>query len=161
MALGWSTHLEDFLSQPQLVHDFLEDFRREIQAAKNIFEQHIFLWCIENYVPLRQFTTGEIHVLFYEDLCTAREEEIPRLLSFVSTPFDASVFTNMRRPSALSRSNSAINTGKSLADGWKENVSDEQLKRANEILTVFGLDRVYGEGSAPLSSSEQVLEMLN
>jgi len=27
------------------------------------------MWCIENYIPLKQFKRNEILVLFYEDLC--------------------------------------------------------------------------------------------
>jgi hypothetical protein len=33
--------------------------------------------------------------------------------------------------------------------GWRAHVGDRQLERAVEILALFGLDRVYGEGPMP------------
>jgi hypothetical protein len=33
-------------------------------------------WCIENYVPLKQFKRGEIHLAFYESFCERPESEL-------------------------------------------------------------------------------------
>jgi hypothetical protein len=34
-------------------------------------------------------------------------------------------------------------------DGWRRSVTGRQLGRAAEILGLFGLDRLYGEGTMP------------
>jgi hypothetical protein len=145
--------LEDFnecINQEQLIEDFLNPFINEIKNAHNIFDIHVFSWCIANYIPLRQFQRGDIHMVFYENLCTKPEIEVERLFSYLGVPYNERVFKTIRIASALSRKDSAINTGKNLTDDFKNHISCHQIHRAIEILGLFGLDKVYSEGSMPL-----------
>jgi hypothetical protein len=86
-----------------LVCDFLKPFRAAIEAAQTAFEKHVFMWCIENYVPLNQFKSGEIHLAFYEYFCTEPENEVDRLFTFLGEAYDERVFDAVRKPSSLSR----------------------------------------------------------
>lgn len=52
---------------------------------------------------------------------------------------------------------SAVRTGKSLTDDFKNRISRNQIQRAVEILSLFGLDKVYSEGPMPLIDGEQDL----
>ena len=140
-----------FLSQKELMEDFLNPFRSEIESFPNrsIFEKHILTWCIHHYVMLKQFKPGEIHLAFYENFCQTPREEISRLFSFIGEDFNDSIFTKVRIPSSSSRSNSAIITGRSLIDSWKKDVDESQIHRAVEILSIFGLDKIYSQDSLP------------
>jgi len=53
-------NLNLFLRQEELLHDFLNPFIREINQPTTVFEKFILMWCIENYVPLKQFQQNEI-----------------------------------------------------------------------------------------------------
>lgn len=55
LSLRWGTTLDDFLSQPALMDDYLHPIEADIRGATEPFDRHIFMWCIENYVPLRYF----------------------------------------------------------------------------------------------------------
>ena len=68
LKLGWETHLDDFLSQDELMEDFLRPFKKGLENAADPFKS-IFSCGVENYVPLRQFKEGELLVIFYEDIC--------------------------------------------------------------------------------------------
>ena len=103
MQLRWGTHLEEFLSQQELVEDFLGPFTDEIASPSNVFERHVLMWCIENYVPLRQFKKGEIHLVFYELLCTEPEAELERLFSFLGKSYSSKVLASIGMPSSLAR----------------------------------------------------------
>ncbi|TCJ15261.1 hypothetical protein E0L93_13200 [Rubrobacter taiwanensis] len=151
MKLGWRGSLaQTYLSQRELVEDFLAPFEREIQAAEERdFDRYIFGWCIENYVPLRQFSEGELLVVFYENFCERPREEVARTFRYLGRGFDDSVFAAMREPSPLARKESAVLLGERPADGWKRHVTPEQTKRAVEILALFGLDGVYSEDPMP------------
>lgn len=146
----WAEDFQECIGQEQLIEDFLSPLVNEIKNAQNIFDMHIFSWCIANYVPLRQFEQGEIHLVFYEHLCTQPEVEVDRLFSFLGEPYDERVFKYLRIPSQVARRQSAINTGKSLTDDFKNHISRSQIQRAVEILSMFGLDKVYSEGPMPL-----------
>jgi hypothetical protein len=153
----WMPRLDDFLSQSDLVVDFLEPFTEEMRSARDDFERDIFSWCVENYVPLKQFRPGEMHVLFYEGLCEDPNDELRRLGVFLGRSFDKSVFEKINRPSRLSRPKSAILSGESLVADWRKHVTDAQVERAVEILHLFGLDKIYSEQPLPNTSGALAL----
>jgi hypothetical protein len=144
LALGWRDNLSDATEQVELVEDFLGPMEDEIRAARSAFERHVFSWCIENYVPLRQFGPGEVHLAFYENFVVHPGDEIRRLFTFLGEDFDGRAYRALRRPSPLSRRGETPSV-----DAWRLSVSDSQLERAVEILGLFGLDRVYDEGAMP------------
>jgi hypothetical protein len=144
LALGWQEVLLETMEQEELVEDFLLPVEAEIRAARDPFERHLFSWCIENYVPLRQFGPGEIHLVFYESFLVHPEHELRRLFSFLGEDFDERAYRALRRPSPLSH-NPLIPS----VDGWRRFVTGRQLERAVEILGLFDLDRLYGEGTMP------------
>ncbi|HRV94917.1 MAG TPA: sulfotransferase domain-containing protein [Anaerolineae bacterium] len=146
---GWSSDLDLFLNQPALVDDFLQPFLAEIKAIKTDFEGHIFRWCLENYVPLKQFQPGQMLVTFYENFCEDPIPEIKRMFSFLEKPYDEAVLTKLKTPSPVTRMDSKIVTGGSLINGWREKITEQQTDRAIEILSLFGLDKIYTQASMP------------
>ena len=140
---------EEFLAQQELVEDLLYPFRGEIEAAQTDFERMIFRWCIQNYVPLKQFGTGEIEVVFYENLCEKPRSEVAKVFSFLGKDYDEAVLTTVRKPSPQSHTVSAVISGGSLIDSWREKVTVEETNRAIEILSLFGLDKIYSQDSMP------------
>jgi hypothetical protein len=155
LALGWKDNLYETMEQGELVEDFLRPMEREIRDARDAFERHLFLWCIENYVPLRQFAPGEIHLAFYENFLVHPDEEIDRLFSFLGKDFDGRVYATLKRASPLSRKDAGSET--TSVDAWRRRISDAQLERATEIQGLFGLQHLYGEGTMPDPSGAYAL----
>jgi len=153
LALGWRDNLSETMEQKELVEDFLLPVEPEIRAARGDFERHLFLWCIDNYVPLRQLGPEKVHLIFYENLLARPDAELQSLFASLGEDFDRRVYTRLGRPSPLSRKDAP---GPSR-EGWRARVSDHQLERAVEILRLFGLDRLYGEGSMPEPSGAYAL----
>jgi hypothetical protein len=153
LALGWKDNLSETMEQQDLVEDFLLPMETEIHAARDAFERHLILWCIDNYVPLRQFAPGEIHLTFYENLLINPEAELQSLFTFLGEDLDDRTCDRLDRPSPLSRKDAPIPS----VDGWRVQVDACQLQRVGEILALFGLDGVYGEGPMPDPSGAYVL----
>jgi hypothetical protein len=147
LALGWQDNLAAVMDQEDLIEDHIRPFEAEIRAASTDFECHVFLWCIENYVPLRQLSPDDVHLIFYEELLAHPEKEVPRLFSFLGRNFDDRVYETLDRPSPLSRRGTT--PGDLTPDGWRGVVGPARTKRAAQILSLFGLDRIYGEGLMP------------
>jgi hypothetical protein len=145
LALDWRDNLDETMAQDDLVKDHLLPMEAEIRAAGDDFERHLFLWCIDNYVPLRQFAPGEIHLAFYEDLLESPKDGLRSLFGFLGEDLDDRVYEKLGRPSPLSRKGAPPPS----VGGWRARVSDSQLERAREILALFGLGRVYGGGPMP------------
>jgi hypothetical protein len=144
LELGWRDNLDETMAQRDLVEDHLLAVEGRIRAARDPFERHLFLWCIDNYVPLRQFSPGSVHLCFYETLLLDPEPELRRLFAFLGRDFDDGVLRKLGRPSFTSRRGS-----RPSVDGWRSRVGGEQVTRAGEVLGLFGLDRVYGPGPLP------------
>lgn len=149
IKLKWDTCFEEFLFDEELVKDFLSPFINEIKKAESDFERQIFLWCVENYVPLKQFKKGDIHLAFYENFCINPRNEIERLFSFLNIKYDEEVFVKLKIPSSTSREESAINTRLSLVDNWRKHINREQIQKAVDILRLFELDKIYSGDSMP------------
>lgn len=148
LALHWPVTVGPLLAQPQLMEDHLAFVRDELERVRDPFEHHVFAWCVENYVPLRQFRRGEVHLAFYELLCERPEDELTRLGEFLGVTFDRSVFDRLKVPSSQTPLiDSAILTGASLTEGWRKRLTAAQLRRAGEILSLFGLDKIYAMDS--------------
>jgi hypothetical protein len=57
------------------------------------------------------------------------------------------------------RASSAVWTGANRTEGWRKQVNDEQRRRAVEILTLFGLNKIYTDD--PMPRVEGALEIMN
>jgi hypothetical protein len=159
LALGWETHLGDFLNQPELMEDFLAPFETLLTTTQEPFEKHILMWCVENYVPLKQFQLGEIYLLFYEQLCQEPEHILPSLFQFIHEPLSSTVMNQIKKPSMLSRKESAIHSGQPILDTWKSQLSEETIQRAIALLHHFGLDQIYTDDLMPKVSAHTCLNL--
>ena len=160
IKLNWDNSLDKFLCQEDLMDDFLRPFRKQMQTVQDaasvsgdLFEVHIFSWCIENYVPLKQFSRDEILIIFYEEICTNPASELDKLFSFIGQEYDQTVFEKLKKPSSVTRNDSSVVTGGSLIDSWRKNLTEDQLKKAIEILSLFGLEKLYSDSAQPYTQN--------
>lgn len=161
MKIGWLDHLDEYLSQNKLIADYLSPFIDQICNAKDPFERNIYMWCIENYIPLKQFKKGEILVLFYENICSFPERETERIFSYLNNELDKKKMAlSIQKPSSVCHHDSAIFSGKNLTSSWRNKITNEQLTRAIEICSLFGLDQIYAYDNHPLVDENDVLELI-
>lgn len=163
MQLSWKRSLSTYLNQDALIKDYLLPFQKELVSSEekfkssgDSFDNLIFIWCIENYVPLtqlRQFQKNKIHIVFYENCCVEPEVETKRLFAYLKEDYNPAVLSHLKKASKLSRDNSAVVKGESLIDGWKKYLTDQQMDRALEILNLFGLDLLYTADLMPHSKN--------
>ena len=158
LALGWKDNLDETMAQGELIEDFLSPMESEIRAARDPFERHVFLWCVDNFVPLKQFAPGGIHLSFYENFLLHPEDETRRLFSFLGKELDhrarRSVGRKLERPSPLSLGGEGAGRTPGV---WRRSVDSDRLERAVEMLSLFGLDRIYGRDDMPDPSGARAL----
>ena len=150
IQLNWDDCLDALLGQDELVNDYLAPLAAPLRSLNDPFERNIAIWAIENYVPLRQFSAGEVHILHYEHLCCQFQSEIEQVFTYLGRNVPMGIEKMAQRPSALVSHNSAILKGKDKLSNWMNFCTTAQTDRAIEILSWFGLDRLYGKGFLPL-----------
>ena len=154
----WNNDVADFLRQKSLMADFLEPFRDLMASVEDPFAIHVLQWCIENYVPLRQFRRGEIHLAFYESFSADPEAEISRLFAYLRRPVTDRVFERLERPSSMTWMRPGDEKPKRREiDAWRPWVSADRVQKALEILRRFALDRVYDDASLPQAEAPETL----
>jgi CheY-like chemotaxis protein len=100
-----------------------------------------------------------MHVVFFENLVQQPQSEVRRLFSYLGKSMDGLDLGKLKIPSLTARrATSAVWTGDDRVASWKNKVSDEQRRRALEILKLFGLDCIYTD--APMPRMEGALEIM-
>lgn len=153
MELGWATDrdIQPFLSQPDLVTDHLAPFMDLIQTAKTDEEKHAIIWSVSNLVPLEQFKSNEIKIVYYENLCTQPEIELPAIFASIGQTYRDSNNNAVNRPSQTTRLTSAVVDGTDRISSWRKKLSPAQTESILRIVDAFGLGHVYGDSLLPLN----------
>jgi hypothetical protein len=152
IELSWSVELDitSFLSQGKLIDDFLLEKLDIIRSAKTIEERIAVFWCISNLIPLSHFSPNDLNIFFYENICAQPHIEIPRIFGVAKHQHDESVFKYLEHPSTTSQDISAIVTGESRIERWKEKLSSKQINNILSIVRSFEMDHIYGDSSMPV-----------
>ena len=149
LRIGWDAEeLEGFLDQEDLVRDHLSPFVDHIREDLSEFERHVFIWCIENYVVLRQFPENGMFIMFYENLCESPETELPRLFSYLGRDVDERALRFVQRQSATATKYRSPSTQRDIGR-WAKHISDDQVESCVRILALFGLDALYDSNPRP------------
>jgi hypothetical protein len=154
MELGWATDsdIQPLLSQPDLVKDYLDDHVDFILNAKSEEEKHAITWSISNLVPLQQFKPGEIKIVYYENLCSRPETEVPAILASIGQKYAKPVMDTYARPSQTTQQTSAIVTGSDTISTWKKRLCSSQIESILRVVEKFNLDHLYGDSVFPLET---------
>lgn len=152
---GWMTEPNEFLERPKLVADHLAGLDDVVRIAADDFERQVTIWSVIHRVALRQFSQGDCHVVFYEDLCDHPAEEAARLGEFLGR--GPSEVANMVRV-AVERCRPIPGPSGSGAPTWP-GLDSERAERSFAILESFSLDRLYGSDTRPrVAPSEAFLK---
>lgn len=146
---GWEYEPSNLFRSDPLVADHLAPFAHLPAQCGDPWERNLLFWCIENYVPLRQFHRGEIHIAFYESLVSDPQDEIRFVFGHLGRVGDPPAEERAAVPSSLAHAGGPIAAGEDPIGFWRKSVSADQLKRSREMLSAFRLDRIYGEGPMP------------
>jgi hypothetical protein len=135
-------YLHYLLGQTELVEDYLKPFESDIKRAVSVFDQRLFIWCVQNYVPLRQLQGNDAFITTYELLVMQPRTELPKLFAHIGHPLDERIFDRLWKPSPQARTQS-IPDPWTVVSSWMTEVTDAERARAVEILSIFGLDKIY------------------
>ena len=157
----WMTDPREFLKQSQLVEDYLSPFAEQIEKVSDDYiERQVMIWAIIHYVPLRQFNSNELYILFYENLVNDPLHEIRALFEYLDFPLaDAELehaLKVMAKPSRVAGKDSSVVQGKSPIDNWKSEVSNRQIEKGLGILKTFDLDFIYRDSLIPQIEAKNI-----
>jgi hypothetical protein len=145
--IGMALELPQYLQEPRLIEDHLEPFEAAMRGARSEFEQRIFQWCVETYVPLRQLSgTDDVDIVLYEDLLADPESELGRVLARLGKTLTPALLARVLLPSATTWRTERDSRS---SEPWHEALTREEVSRAVEILELFGLDRLYDGSPRP------------
>ena len=149
----WLTDPSVLVAQAPLYVDFLEPFEEIIEITieeDNYILNLILIWCIINYVPLKQFDPHAIHVCLYEAVYAAPQPNLAELFAFINDNQDAEIDeSQISKPSRLSGKQSTLARGSSPINAWMDEMPTVIIDRGLEIMDEFGFGNLYDEQSMP------------
>ncbi len=155
-ALGQRSDLQIITSQHRLLKDFpqIKTIANQIDP-KSFLDNVIFLWGVFHLVPFQQLQRNKIYYLFYEHLLTQPEKECRKLFNYLRKPFSWEQVKKavVRESSTNFHKRNLSQEQHLLLNGWKKEFSGKEIRRANEILTMFELDTIYDTDGYPSSTS--------
>ncbi|MGE0451431.1 MAG: sulfotransferase [Vicinamibacterales bacterium] len=151
VKLGWGPFADAFLAQPAVMEDFLDPFRDLLETRRSAFVGNVVSWCAENYVPLKQFAGGGIHLCYYEHVLLEPAREVARLLTFVGEPLPDDLGAVLSAPSDTNwnRSHQPL----PAFDQWKNEVDAGDRDAAVRVLEQFGMQALYDQDGRPGSAT--------
>ncbi|MEJ5349170.1 MAG: sulfotransferase domain-containing protein [Desulfosoma sp.] len=148
--IGWRPGVKKYCRHQKLVEDYLKPYVEPMLGTRSDFERYVFSWCVEHYVPLKQFAGHpDVYVCFYEWFCMNVLKEAVKLLKWLGKPSHGLIESRLRRPSKMSKKHSAVYTGEDLVRSWTRSLSQEEVGRGVEILRLFKLDCLYDANPFP------------
>jgi hypothetical protein len=148
--LSWRPSPEArYFANPELLEDHLEPFRSAVAAYRSDSERRVIQWCVENYVPLVQFAgRRDVVVVFYERLVADLEGELRCLGSKLGLRGSRISPERASRPSVTTYRAEGFETAAAI-DDWRRTLPPAEIQRALEIVSIFGLDALYGADPMP------------
>jgi hypothetical protein len=152
IKLGWGGSVDHFLNQPELLEDHLNPFIQTIRDAEGDMEKCVTAWCIENYIPLRQFKPGELLLCYYENFVLKPEEEVRKLMDFIGESFPENLDSILSKSSDTNWNKSVHSSPEEMyISRWKDEITPEEYDKVKRILATFGMDQFYDDDGYPLS----------
>ncbi len=151
----WLTDPSVLVAQAPLYVDFLEPFEEIIEITieeDNYILNLILIWCIINYVPLKQFDPNAIYVCLYEAVYAAPQSNIAELFAFINDKDNQDVElveSDISKPSRFSGKQSTIARGSSPINTWMDEMPAVIIDRGLEIMDKFGFGDLYNDQSMP------------
>lgn len=133
------------LANSSFVDDMDDNILNEYRKVETSFERLIFFWCIFYYIPFQQFDKDELHIVFYEDLIIDPANEFKNLFSFLDRDYlEKEVLDILEEPSSTTNKDKKhFSKGEINIAGWQKKFSTQQIDRAYEIMSLFGMEKLY------------------
>lgn len=122
-----------------------------IQKSSSV-ESHLAVsWALDQLVPLIQAKPFSWIIVTYEDLLRTPKRALARIAQAWNVPISNIALDRIQKPSST-----VSQTGISGLNGWKRQLSADQIKAILNVTTKFGLD-FYLEDTTPLYDPAEVL----
>jgi hypothetical protein len=128
----------------------------EYRTAETAFENHLYNWCINYYIPLQKAEVNKIHLTFYESYLNHPEKELFSMFSYLSIPFNENALQVLNDFSRTTRKDSPLRKGLSDVTSWKANYTSSQIEKGYQILSKFAMDDLYDFNGTGLPLQNQL-----
>jgi hypothetical protein len=120
-------------------------------------------WCVENVYPLSRGEDAGVALTFYETAVLNPASELARIDEFCAGALgparSSPAIGKVRTPSATDWRGTAAEAHRSgewerMLGRWTDEVPQTVVERCLEVLSEFGLNRLYGEGPLPTAGPQ-------
>ncbi|KYK31987.1 MAG: hypothetical protein AYK22_00055 [Thermoplasmatales archaeon SG8-52-3] len=142
---------EIILDEIQKISELNDSLIKKIKNIDKKEEIFATAWCLDNYFLISQKNFYPWKLIFYEKLIKNSDEEIINLFKKIGEKkVPKNVFKNLKKPSSVTMKEDKkyINHPNKQLSKWKDYLSEKQIKRILNVLSIFEID-LYNENLEP------------
>jgi hypothetical protein len=126
-----------YRNDKNLINDYLHKYDSFLAGRLTKIESHTAIWCIENMLPLLQQEKSHKIVASYENLISHGETEWQKVIDALELPNTPSAHYLAQPSQQASREMREKKFDQYQLGKWKKYFSNEDLKKAQNVLDVF------------------------
>lgn len=155
---AWVKRPAELLAQRALVDDHLNSRQvavlEDADRSGDLILAQIAIWAAVHFVMFRQFSPGELHLVFYENLVSAPGVEMDRLAGFLARPAPgaARIEKVMATPTSVATVGS-VERARDTTNAWRRDLSETEISRGLAVLSAFDLVNLYDREGQPVGSA--------
>lgn len=157
----WTSGPVEMLRQPGLCASLAEDeidYLRSVERRGDFILNQVAVWALIHAVLLRQLRPDQVHLLVFEKVIADPRGEIGKVCAYLGVDPDMAGLKpeQIGQPSRVSDQASVDKVRQSRGGSWQSEVTPEQRRIGEEILSRFGLGRFYRDGMPWVAGADTV-----
>ena len=152
-AGGKASDFDRIIEQNQLLEDFpIISTNLKYIDTTDYISQLLYIWCVLYYVPIKQLSSSDYKIVFYENLLLDPEETLSNIFSYIGQKFDRKiVLDKIKIPSITNYRKTDFNIDSTeIIQKWKKSFTKNEIIKSKEIIKRFELDYLYDNDGFPV-----------
>ena len=155
----WPTTTDAYLNNEVFVDSFLTNkmvaLAEKTVRSGNLLENHVLNWCLENFIPLKDWQNNDWVTVSYEKLLAEPHASVQRLCSRLGLDEPEKMIATLNIPTrtavAESRQTILAEGAKTRLDSWQKKIDSKDIGNINLLLETFEIDLYQAHKPLPLS----------
>jgi hypothetical protein len=146
---GWNSPFKKFEAPKIPFNGVYQDHNEFLSTLTTKEEILTAYWCLTNKIPLNhRYNNKKWITVYYEDLLLNPESNINRIFQKWGLPVPLDIFLKIQQKSYTTNKNTNILDTNTQLFKWKDNFTDDQLKKMMAVLDYFHI-QIYSTSALP------------
>lgn len=147
MRLNWEVNLQELLSNPEIIEDYLQPYLADIEKETDPVGIHAIWWALEQLIALDSLKDQDYFFIHYEDIYFSTHQKFNEIINWLDLEDQPRKLIQQQKTSLEDDSKY-----KSRISQWESGLNSEQIEKILWWANRFGIDH-YNDQIVPKTTS--------